>query len=147
MHAGCIDGDRLLREDVLSRHDRGLKMHWPEVRRRAQQDDVHAALQELLVRVKPHEAAVGGDSDLRPRLLVLFQMAQALLQPILEGVGHGDELDAGIGGKCLSRRAGAAIAAADQPDPQEVAPARVNQRQAGDCAGDDRTLQERAPGS
>ena len=62
MHARGIDGDRLLGEDVLARLDRRLKMQRPEVRRRAEQDDVDTAVQKLLVGVEPHEAAVGGDS-------------------------------------------------------------------------------------
>ncbi|MGZ3381472.1 MAG: hypothetical protein ACXVBB_14585 [Isosphaeraceae bacterium] len=34
--AGRIDGDRFLREDVLSGLNRGLEMQGPEVRRRAE---------------------------------------------------------------------------------------------------------------
>ena len=37
-----------------------------------------------------------------------------------------------------ARRAGAAVAAADQADPQEIAAGRVNLRQSGHCAGDGR---------
>ena len=56
-------------------------------------------------------------------------MGQALLEPILEGIGHGDELDVGVGGERLGGRAGAPVAAADQADPENVAAGRVDRGQ------------------
>ena len=116
------------------------------MRRRAKQDDVDAALDQLLISVEAHEAVIGGDVDLRPDLLVILQVGQALLEPILEGVGHGDQADIGIGGERLAGRAGAPVAAADQPDPQQIAAAGVHGRHRGHCSSNDRGLQKRTPG-
>ena len=73
-------------------------------------------------------------------------MGQALLQPILEGIGHGDEPDMGIGGERLGCRAGAPVAAADQPDPQKIAAGRVQVWHSGQCPNNDRGLKKLAPG-
>ena len=50
-----------------------------------------------------------------------------LVEPILEGVGHGDELDAGVGGEGLLGRAGASAAAADQADLDRAAAGGMDQ--------------------
>ena len=94
-NARRIDGDRFLGEDVLSRLNRGFEVLGTEVRRRAEQDHVDAAVEKLPAGVEAHEAAIGTDLDLRSHLFILSQVGQALLQPIVEGIGHGDEPDLG----------------------------------------------------
>ena len=128
MHAGGIDGDRLLGEDVLARLDRRAEVDRAEMRRRAEQYHVHAAAEQLPVSVESDEAMIGLDGDFGRDLLGLLQDLQTVLQPVFEGVGHGDELDVRIGGERLGGRTGAAVAAADQADPEHVAAGRVNVR-------------------
>ena len=106
-----------------------------EVRRRAEQHHVDAAVEQLLVGVEADEPMVGLDVDLAGDLLVVLEDRQALLEPVLEGVGHGDELDVRVGGERLGGGAGAAAAAADQADAQHVAAGRVHVRERGQRPG------------
>ena len=62
--AGGVDGHRLLGEDVLAGLDRRAEVDRPEVRRRAEQDHVDPAAQQLAVGVEPDEAAAGATSSL-----------------------------------------------------------------------------------
>ncbi len=52
----------------------------------------------------------------------------------------------GIGGERLGCRAGAPVAAADQPDAQKIAAGRVQVRHSGQCPSNDRGLKKLAPG-
>ena len=56
-HAGHIDCEWLLEEDVFARVDGGGKMHRPKMRRRGIQNEVDAGLQQLLICIEPDEAA------------------------------------------------------------------------------------------
>ena len=67
-HAGGIDGDRLLGEDVLARGDRGLQMQRAELRRRAEQHDV-AAVDDLFDKRRSRRTGVLADVELVARLL------------------------------------------------------------------------------
>ena len=99
---------------MLAGINRRLEVDRAEARRRGQQHDVHAAVNHLLVGVQAHEALLGRDFDLvRVRLL---QALQALLQLVLERVAHRGEDDVRVGIERLAGGAGAAPAAADQPD-------------------------------
>ena len=91
------------------------------MRRRAEQDHVDAAVDELPVGVEADETVVGLDVELADHFLVALEDFQALLEPISEDVGQGDELDIRLGRKRLGRRTGAAVATADQADAQHVA--------------------------
>ena len=66
------------------------------------------------------------DVQLAGHLRVALEDFQTLLQPIGEDIGHGDELDIRFGRKRLGRRAGAAVATADQANAQDVAAGGVH---------------------
>ena len=119
-----------------------------ELRRRAEQHHVDAAVDQLLVGVEADEPVLGRRRrPSTPTFSSCLQVARLLLEPVLEGVGHGDELDVRVGGERLGGRAGAAAAAADQADPQHVAAGRVDGRAApASVAGDGRGLEELAAG-
>ena len=53
----------------------------------------------------------------------LLELSRAVVEPVLEGVGHGDELGVRVGRERLLRRAGASAAAADQADLEASLPA------------------------
>ena len=118
VNARGIDGDRLLGKDVLARLHRRAEVDRPELRRRGEQHHVDTAVEQLLAGVEPHEAMLGADVDLAADLGVFLEDRQALLEPVLEGVGHRDELDIRVGRQRLRGGPGAAAAAAHQADPQ-----------------------------
>ena len=78
---------------------------------------------------------LGININLCTDLFILAEVVQAVLQTILERVSHGHELDVRVGRQCLSRRAGAAVATADQADPERVAARGVNAGEGGQGAG------------
>ena len=116
-----IDGDRLLGEDVLAGLDRGPEMQRPEVRRRAEQHHVDTAVDELLVGVEADEAVVGRRRrPCEPTFSSCLRMCQALLASrSSKASAMATSLTFGVGGERLGGRAGAPVAAADQPDPQQ----------------------------
>ncbi len=63
-HAGSIDGHRFLGEHVLARGDRRFEVHRPEMWRRRQEHDIHAAVDRSLIGIESHELAIGRDIDL-----------------------------------------------------------------------------------
>ena len=122
-HARRVDGDRLLHEHVLALLDGVLEVLGPEARRRRVDDDVDAGVDDLPVRVEADVLVLGRHLEalavLERSVLSLFGEARvAVLQPVLERVGHGDELDRPGSRERLRRGARAAAAAADQADPQ-----------------------------
>src|SRR6185312_9260754 len=116
-----IDGDRLLAEDVFAGLDGGPEVNRPEAGRRAQQHDIDAAAEQLLVAVEAVEAAFRRHIDLGCDVLDVLQFGKASFEAIHEGVAHGDEFDVGVGAEGLLGGAGAAAAAADQADAEQVA--------------------------
>ena len=98
--------------------NRRLEVDGAKARRRGQEHDVHAAVNDLLVGVQPHEALLGSDFHL-VRMLLL-QALQALLQLILERVAHRGQDDVLVGIERLAGGAGAAPAATDQADAERV---------------------------
>ena len=88
-----IDGDRLLHEGIDSLLDGVGEVHPAEGRRGGQ--DHHVARLEavhgLLVAVEADELAILGHVDLVA--VGLLQLVVAVVEPILEHVGHGHELD------------------------------------------------------
>ena len=89
----AVDRDRLLHEDVEALLDGVGEMDPAEGRRRGEDRDVARlqAIHRLLVGVEADELAVLGHVDLVGELLL--QVAVAALQPVLEDVGHGHQLD------------------------------------------------------
>ena len=73
---------------------------------------------------------------------------QAVVEPVVEDVAHGDELDVLVGVQGLLGRPGAAAAAADQADLERVAAGGVNVRgrRTGGGAGDGPVAEEVAAG-
>ena len=70
------------------------------MRRRRQEDEVDL-VDDVLVAVEAGVLAILGDVDARAERRS-FEAGEALIEPILEGVGHGDELGVGIGGEPCS---------------------------------------------
>ena len=132
-HAGGIDGTRFFGEDVLARFNRGPHVNRPKVRRRREQYDI-ARRDHVLVGVESGEARLGFYCDLVGDFLFGAEVGEARLQPILEGIGHGDELDVLVGGEGLDGGSGAAIAAADEPDANDVV-TRGMERRGGNGSG------------
>ena len=105
----------------------------------------------MLVGVEAGVLAVLGDVDSRAERRS-FEAGEAVVEPILEGVGHGDELGVGIGGECLLGGAAAPAAAADESDLDRVAAGGMDQRdgqagrEVGGRRGNRRALQEIAAG-
>ena len=118
------------------------------MRGRGQEDQIDL-VDHVLVGVEAGVLAILGDVDAGADARAL-EGGQALLEPILEGVGHGDELGAAVGGEGLLGRAGAAAAAADQADLDRAAAGGMdhgNKETAGDhgCSRHGRALEEIAP--
>ncbi len=80
--AGRVDTTGLLQEDVFARLDRGRVVQGPEMRRRAQQDQVHPRFDDLLVGVEADETPLGRHVDPRPQVVVFPQ--------VLRGFAPGD---------------------------------------------------------
>jgi hypothetical protein len=127
------DGDRLLGEDVLAGLDARLEVQRAEVGRRGQDHHVDAAGDDLGVGVEAGETVLGVDGD--PAAKLPLQQPDASLRLVGEGVAHGDELRVRVGGQGVAHGAGAAPAAAHQPELQGIAARRVDvsaKRRAGD---------------
>ena len=121
-----VDRDGLLHEHVLARLDGGLEVHGTKMRRGRQDDQVHAAVDDFLVRVETGEARLGRDLHFvrmlpglggAPILLaVLLDRAQAGVDAVLEQIAQRDDLDIGRGIDAVSHGPHPAAAAADQAD-------------------------------
>src|SRR5262249_31422145 len=118
--AGAVHGDWLLGEDVLALLDRVLNVLRPEAGGRRQQDDVDAAVDDLLIGVEADEAAVVGQVDAVVAILHLLALADvdkaiaAALEAVLEGVAQSVEDEVRRGVQAVIGRTAAAAAAADQ---------------------------------
>jgi hypothetical protein len=131
-------------EDVLARVDGRLQVQRAELRRRTQQHHV-AAGDHLLVGVEADEAAVL-DVDPGGHVRVFREEGQAVLKAILKGVGHRDQLDVLVGLERLAGGPGAAAAAADQADAEQVAAGGVDVRDGRQGAGNGGGLEEGTAG-
>jgi hypothetical protein len=120
----------------------------PELRGCRQEDEVDL-VDDVLVAVEPGVLPVLGDVDPRAERRA-FEAGEALVEPILEGVGHGDELGVGVGGERLLGRAAAPAATADEPDLDRIAAGGMDQG-SGQAGGErrgrrrGRALQEVSP--
>ena len=93
------------------------------MRRRGQDDHIHL-VDHVLVGVEPRVLSILGHVHPRGRFRrpPALEGRQALVETIRKGIGHGDEPGVLVGIERLFGRACAAAAAADQTDPQGVAP-------------------------
>ncbi len=123
--AGPVHGHRLLDEGVDPLLDGVSQVDGPELRRRRQEDEVDL-VDDVLVAVEAGVLAVLGDVDARTERRA-FEAGEAIVEPILEGVGHGDELGVGVGGERLLGRAAASATTADEPDLDRVAAGGMDQ--------------------
>src|ERR1035441_5786817 len=103
---------------MLARVNRRLEVHGAKARRRGQERDIHAAVDDLLVGVQPNKALLGRDFDLIR--VILLQALQTPLELILERVAYGREDDVLVGGEGLAGGAGATAPATDQADAQSI---------------------------
>ncbi len=111
-----VDRHRLLREDVLAGLDRGLEVLGAEEGRGGEDHHVDVRGQDLLPGVEAGEAGLGSGGEPGGGELLL-QLPQRPLELVGEHVAEGGDHDVGGGGGAVDGRAGAAPAAADDPDP------------------------------
>jgi hypothetical protein len=112
-------------------------MHRAKSRGRSQQHHIHAAINDLLVRIQAHEALVRCHLDpLRVTLLhaVLLQGRQARLNLFLEGIAHRSEDDVFVRVERLARGARAATPTTDEAT-RNVSPLAPAKRLPGRMAG------------
>ena len=102
---------------MLAGLDDGAKVHRTEPRRRGEYNEIHPAVDQLLVRVQPDKLVRHVHFFLMP----LLEAVHGALDPVRKHVGHGGQLDIVIGRERLIGRAGATPTAADQPHPDGVA--------------------------
>ena len=92
-------------------------MHGTEVGRCGENDHVHAAVDDVLIRLEPHEPPI---FDIHPIAGVLRELLQARCQSIGKRVTHGVQDDAFIGVQRLACRTRAPTATSDQADTQRI---------------------------
>ncbi len=131
--AGGVDGHGLFAEDVLAGLHSGLEVLRAEVRRRGEDHHVHVALEHLLVGVEPGELPLLGHVDAVAE--GPLQRAVAPGHALGEEVGHRHELGVRVGGHGVAGGPRPAPAAANQADPQHVAPGRMGGTVDGQAAG------------
>src|SRR6185295_1128395 len=110
--ADRVDGAGLLDEAVLALLDRVREVDRAESGGRREEDEVHAAVDDLLIGVPTGEHVVRAD-------FVAVELAQGplrALDAVGEHVAERGELDVGGGGEAVLGGAGAAAAAADEAD-------------------------------
>ena len=115
---------------------------WPEARGRGQEHEVNL-VDHVFICVKPGILTILGHVDPRADRRLL-ECGEVILEPIREGVGHGDELGIGVGGEGLLGGAAASTAAADQAELDRAAGGGMNQwdGQAGRCHRGRRALEK-----
>ena len=87
--------------------------------RSGQNHDVHPAVDDLLIRIQSDEAVVRINFDTVAAFA--FERGEALLQLVLKHVRHRGESHVFVGMERLVGSAGAASAAANEPNTQRVA--------------------------
>ncbi len=110
-----VGRDRLFHEHVLVGLDRGVEMDRAEAGRSCDDDHVDAGIDRFLISVEADESLVFRHVDAIS--VSFFQMIVTAFEPILERVGHGDQLHrASRSAEGLRTSFGASPAAADQRD-------------------------------
>ena len=108
--ANGIDRDGFFHEHIFPRRDRRLEMHRPEARRRREDHEVDVGREDFLVGVEAPETLRGVEFEFRFRCRDLP----------LKQIAHGHDLNARGRIEAVLRRAGAAPAAADEPDADAI---------------------------
>ena len=124
---GGIDGHRLFHEDVLAGLHGVFEMDRTEAGRRGEDDQIDAAVDHLLVGVKPGEDLLG--HDLHAVALFLQSPLDAvhdIAGVVFERIADGGQLDVAVGGKCLHGGSRSAPAAADESHLDRVVAAGVD---------------------
>ena len=117
MHAGRVGGHRFLGEDVFTGINGGFDVLGAEARRGGEQHDVHAAIDNFLIGINPHEHAfLYGVTDFAG--MIFLDALEPRLGFILKGFTDGVEFDVGIRRERLVNGTGTAAAATDPADLQ-----------------------------
>jgi hypothetical protein len=128
----------------------GLHLGRTKVRRRAEQDDIDARFQQLLMAVEADKLVIVIDGDLVGDVLLALQVLQGQFQAIRESIRHPDQLDVLVGSQSLSRSPRTATAAPDDPDSNYIIARSVNragmQSRHGPDSGQRPSLEELAAG-
>src|SRR5271157_4590914 len=127
----AIDGDRLLHEDVQSLLDGVGEMDPAKSRGRGEDDRVAwlQAVHGLAIGVETEEFLVLVNGQLFATAVLLVELVVARFELVTENVGHRDELDrAALGRKGIGRGSGATTPAANQGHLDQVALARMDER-------------------
>ena len=107
----AVDGHRLLHKNIFALLDRLGKMDRSEARRSRQ--DYHVGHADgFFVGIETDELVLV--LHVRLQAVIFLQPLEAAVHAILEGIGHGDELDVARRAEGLVGRSGATAAAADQ---------------------------------
>ena len=124
--AGAIDGHRLLDEGIDPFLDGIRHVEGPEVGRGGEDDQVDL-VDDLLVRIEAGVLAILGNVNTRANRPRRLELRKAVFKQVREGVGHRDQLDAGVGLEGLPGGPGASAAAADQTNLDRAAAGCVDQ--------------------
>jgi hypothetical protein len=114
-----IDADRLFHEHVFAGLDRRLVLHGAKAGWSRQQHQVHLGGDGVLVGLQTYENAILG--DVHPIGVARPQSLQGGSGPVLEGVGHGEQLEVVRHVQTVGCGPAAASAASDQGDLNLVA--------------------------
>ena len=131
MHAGRVGGHRFLGEDVFTGINGGFDVLGAEAWRGGEQHDVHAAIDNFLIGINPHEHAfLYTVADFAG--MIFLDALEAGLSFILKGFADGVEFDVGIRRERLVDGAGTAAAAADPADLQ-LGAVGLSEGDGGEC--------------
>ena len=120
-HPHRIDAVWFLDEDVFAGIDGGPEVLRMKARGASNQDDI-ARLDHVPIALEARERVVGVDQDSGG--CVRLDLVPGLGEPIREGIGHRDEMNAGIGVEGVDRGAGAAPPAAAEANTDVIAAGR-----------------------
>ena len=102
------------------RGDGGFQVLGAKSRRRSQEHNVNAALDEFLETVQPHKDVIRIHLHPAADFRIGFEAAEAVMALTLEYIGHGGEHDVRVGVQGLPGGSGSASSAADQTHLQGI---------------------------
>ena len=111
-------------------------MHWAEVRRRREQDDVDPRLDHAPVTVKSDEPMLRINQDSRSDVLLGLHRSEPDFQPVFKRVGDRHEPSIRFRSQSLSRGATSTPPAADQTDADRAVTAGMCSLSNGQRASD-----------